>query len=734
MKKVAISVVATIVVLAVMAQLGWLEIVGIHRINFGSTYHPETVDAVDTYSFATEDDINYRFKTEGDAFYIYNNGAWEKIFLKGVNIGAGQPGLFPGDLSIDYDTYYRWFSYISEMNCNCVRVYTTMMPQFYNALYDFNEQADNPLYLFQGVWMDEDDITALADVYAQNEKIATEFTQDALNMVDAIHGNITLPERAGFASGAYTTDISKYFMGWILGMEFDPYFIMNTNDTNPDRDSYDGTYLYTQSATPFEAFLCSVGDAVIQRETEEYGFQAPVAFTNWITTDPLTHEAEPHEDEDLLTLNTESIKSRSAYKANLFASYHVYPYYPDCLNYQEEYIENTDENGNIDTYSAYLADLRAAHTVPIIIAEFGIPTSRGMGHQSVMGYNQGNVDETEQGAMLIDMFQAIYDEDYAGGLLFSWQDEWFKRTWNNEKFDIVDRRPFWSNVQTCEQGFGILTFDPGQDASVCYVDGDTVEWANTQPVAQTDAGTLYMKSDEESVYFMLELNDDFDFENDTLLIPIDSKDAQGNTKMNETGTTFDTGVDFVISINGEDNSRILVDSYYDVFYYLYGDQYKMLDEDENAGQKDTGAFNTMQMCYGYELTVPTTNEVVPFQSFETGKLTFGNGNPESEDYQSLADFCYKDGKIEIRIPWQLLNVMDPSSKQIMDDFYENQSITATDFDGFTVGAGVIKAGETGGSIALDGSYTYEGWDTPTFHERLKPAYYELQAALETLGG
>ena len=56
----------------------------------------------------------------------------------------------------------------------------------------------------------------------------------------------------------------------------------------------------------------------------------------------------------------------------------------------------------------------------------------------------------------------------------------------------------------------------------------------------------------------------------------------------------------------------------------------------------------MNMCYGYELEIPTTKEKVGFKSFETGKLTYGNANPTSDDYQSLADFIYKDGKLEIK--------------------------------------------------------------------------------------
>ena len=64
------------------------------------------------------------------------------------------------------------------MNCNCIRVYTTMRPQFYHALYDYNSKAENPLYLFHGVWMDEDDIATYADVYAENEKIKNDFITD----------------------------------------------------------------------------------------------------------------------------------------------------------------------------------------------------------------------------------------------------------------------------------------------------------------------------------------------------------------------------------------------------------------------------------------------------------------------------------------------------------------------------------------------------------------------------
>lgn len=44
------------------------------------------------------------------------------------------------------------------------------------------------------------------------------------------------------------------------------------------------------------------------------------------------------------------------------------------------------------------------------------------------GFNQGAVTAEQQGEMLISMFQNIKKADCAGGLVFVWEDEWFKRT------------------------------------------------------------------------------------------------------------------------------------------------------------------------------------------------------------------------------------------------------------------------------------------------------------------
>ncbi len=170
-------------------------------------------------SIYEEDGLQYISKTEGRSFYVYSDGEWDKKFLKGVNLGAAKPGCYPGELAITKEEYLRWFGYISDMNADVIRVYTTMKPDFYDALYEFNEQSKKPLYLMQGVWINEGDIAELNDAFADNGRILNDFIQDSTDLVDIIHGNATLPEQAGFASGVYQSDVSPYVVGWILGIE-----------------------------------------------------------------------------------------------------------------------------------------------------------------------------------------------------------------------------------------------------------------------------------------------------------------------------------------------------------------------------------------------------------------------------------------------------------------------------------------------------------------------------------
>ena len=104
--------------------------------------------------------------------------------------------------------------------------------------------------------------------------------------------------------------------------------------------------------------------------------------------------------------------------AGSFASYHVYPNYPDFM-----YLEGT--------YEEYLRRLKRYHGhQPLLVAEFGVSTSRGIAHVTPSGLNHGGHDETEQGTLIADMLRSIRASGCAGGIVFEFMDEWFKGTWS----------------------------------------------------------------------------------------------------------------------------------------------------------------------------------------------------------------------------------------------------------------------------------------------------------------
>ena len=96
---------------------------------------------------------------------------------------------------------------------------------------------------------------------------------------------------------------------------------------------------------PFEALLCEVGDRLIEYETERYGQQRLIAFSNWPTTDPFSYNVVTTDYRyKLETVDVEQILATDAFWAGQFASYHVYAYFPDYLQLLDESAEYDEED------------------------------------------------------------------------------------------------------------------------------------------------------------------------------------------------------------------------------------------------------------------------------------------------------------------------------------------------------------------------------------------------------
>lgn len=654
-------------------------------------------------------------RVDGKTFLVRNrNGEYEHVFLNGVNIGATKAGYFPGEFGVTEDDYYRWMQSISDMNVSVIRVYVNLMPAFYNALYRFNKNSDKPLYLMHGVYVNEDLLAQYPDVFDGDGAVIQSFQADVENAIDMIHGNAEVEKLPGNASGSYTSDVSRWVIGWILGVEFSADVVLCTNAGHAENDSFDGDYVHTENASPFEVFLAEIAECAISYEETRYQAQRPVAFCNWCTTDPLSHPNEPTpETEDAVSVDAEHILACDAFEAGFFASYHVYPYYPDFLSYDKRY--QTE-----DPYLAYLQELNAYHSMPVLIAEYGIPSSRGIAHENMIsGLSQGHASEVQQAEWIISMNRDIREAGCMGGLIFAWQDEWFKRTWNSADYESADRRPFWQNVQSPEACFGLLAIEPGEKKTVVTLDGLANEWKRSRPLIENDGVSVYAQSDAAYLYLLIRA-EDYDFAADTLYLPLDVLPEQGNTHY-ET-LSFASGADFLLRINGIANSAMLVDAYYDVFQFDYSVRTQLVDPVPGQSSKDSGVYNPIRLAMDRGYLLPETGERTTFQSFDTGALRYGNGDPSAEAYDSLADFCASGNVVEVRIPWILLNVMDPSTKLAMDDFHAVGEIRPVSIDGIRIG---VCRNDTG-AVVSTALYAWDDWEIPQTHERLKQSYHILR--------
>jgi len=671
------------------------------------------------------DNLSIPSVAAGKYFYVQNKDQWECTFLKGVNIGLTLPTTDLNDPDISYETYLQWFDMIGQMNVNTVKVFTIMNPDFYRALFYYNSKhTGDPLYLLHGLWFCEDDMYSVGDAFGENGKILTALQRSAREAIDIIHGNSDYTDYGSVSPAVYDRDISQYVVGWILGLEWDPAFIQTTNANHADKADYQGEYLTTGGATPFESFLCQAGDYAIRYETENYAAQRPVAFLSWQSTDLLTQEDEPFPEEDMVQVNTETILPTAAYYAGLFAAVDIYPYYPEFMNYQQEYLNYKDADGTVNTYRGYLNALKESYTVPVVVAEVGLSTSRGIAHNSVMGYNQGGLDETQQGQMLLKMIQDIAYESYAGAMIFSWQDEWFKQTWNTYKYYPAQANSRTPNQQSAEQHYGLLAYEPGATENACYPDGNLAEWADSAPVFSNSQVTLYIQYDEGYLYIMGKTSASFDLETDQLVLPL-STTGRGNLKSLKYGISFAQPTDFLLVLNGRKDSRLLVDAAYDYFYYEYAVSRKVFPcVTANEGHK-TGIFNTIRMFTSNEIVL-SDGQTIPAASYEAGALTYGNANPVSSDYSSLADFCFGKNSFEIRIPWYLINVLSPTEGLRMGDFYTGvKGVKAEEYGSFYIGAGNLTKNQT---IKMS-AFTVERWEQSTYHARLKKSYSILAEGL-----
>ena len=723
----------------------WVFMVVIMAIASTSLWWYLDVNQVE--SMEIKSGIQLKFRTNEDQLEIYQGQTWQPFFAKGINLGASLPGHFPGELPITKEDYLRWFAMIDEMGANVIRVYTIHPPAFYEALVSFNQRKEGePLYLMQGIWSPEELLIEKQDAFLP--EIRDQFQQEIRDAVGAVYGAVTLPEKKGKAGGKYRANAGPYVIGWHTGTEWDPVMVQKTNQIHKEMEPYQGTYFRaSDQATAFESWIAEKVDIVAQEESK-YGWQHPMTFTNWVATDPLSHPGEPIYHEDMVSVDPTHIEPIH-WDAGYFASYHVYPYYPDLFRYDTGLKTVKNDTGEIDSYKAYLRKLKAYHQgMPIMVTEFGVPASWGNAHFGELGRDQGGHTEQRQGEIDAQLMREIHSEGYAGGILFVWQDEWFKKTWNTMKFELPeDRRSLWLNVLTNEKLFGVLGMHASKE-DVLTIDGDKSDWEKlaVEEKQKVDVKVhgfeeIWMTHDEGYVYVLAKLERAFDPLSQSLYVGVDTLPG-GNKKAAELGSmTLDEGLETLIRL-GQEESEIRIASNYDFHTRLYGKRYGMLPLKEEELRDNSGVFVPWKLAVGLEMEPPDSKTYHPMEEVIVGNLRRGTTAWDHPDYNSLAAWETKDKIVELRIPWMLLGFTDPSSLQVMSYQDEERDFVTETTRGIRILPWISdKAGDGPGTVEQAGNpypltrlpiYSWEPWEDVRYHERKKQSYPLIQKVFQEL--
>jgi tetratricopeptide (TPR) repeat protein len=644
------------------------------------------------------DSLVYPARANGDRIEVRTSEGWRPFYIKGVNLGAALPGKNPSEFP-DSATYASWITDMAGLNANTVRVYTIHPPAFYQALREHNlAHPERPLWLLHGVW------TELPEEQGRDyldPAFEDGFFAEMARVVDLVHGRADIAPRAGHASGFYTADVSAWTLGYILGREWEPFSSMAFDSVRADFTRWDGRYVSLAQGNPMEAWLARAADHVVAYETETYRHQRPVAYTNWPTLDPLHHPTEstreeevalrealgervivrPREyDNDVLGLDATRMSATGAYPAGVFASFHVYPYYPDFMVLDPAYGKASSCFGP-SHYFGYLKALKAAHPgMPVVISEYGLPASFGPAHLQPEGLHHGGLGEGAMARGDERLTREVAEAGMAGGILFAWMDEWFKRNWLVTDFELPqERNRLWYNRLDAEQHYGLVAMEAEPPVPGSTLGQRLDAWRSVPALQQGPGGTVRAAADAAYLWLLVETPGRAP--GDVLHVGLDviARDAGDHRWPGGQGPRLPVGIEFVVVDDGS-QVRVLADPPVNPFRLVeVGDGTRARPgPDLHVADAPAGLFrgrveqrfNVPFRSLANDDGVYDSLRVVPNRRRigrdSTEFLSVGYDRGVLPGGPAPDGFWEREGDVlELRIPWLLVNVTDPSSRSVL---------------------------------------------------------------------
>lgn len=663
---------------------------------------------------------NFRFARADENIQIYEDGEWEDIELRGLELSSFTPGYARYKTDIDKELVGQWLEEISDLNANLIKIPGIQPPSFYNAIYDYNQGAKNPIYTIHEVTLDERSILENYDIY--DKKLTNKFKRDIKRTINVVHGRAALFSKKRSHSGLYLKDISKYNLGYILGTNTNPEIISLTDRKHASIDEYKGDYISLEEGSAFEAYIAKMLDFATSYEINKYKQVSLMSYLTRVETDPLDYKHESNQTSKA-KINMDKISSQGL--DNLFVAYKHHPNSVDFLDYEYEDLNLGEGEETESDFYRHLDRIGDFYQRPILISDTGISSSRAISKVDLRdGFHRGGFSEADQGKNIVRLLEDIDKSGLAGGVIHSWQDDWTSVTSLNNLVDYLDESAssYWYNNQASDEAFGLAAFELDENEEKIYIDGDFEDWKPIDYSIDKEV-KLKVKWDPSFLYLYVEKKD-WNFEEEEIYLGIDLTPKSGSDYWEEKDVSFDLPVDFVLDLNGYLDSSILVHDRYNIFDYLYKYYAPIIGKKDRRPDSNKDEFSPIYLLNRKRFYFTDRDEISPPIYYETGSLRHGSDNPDSKNYNSLADFNRRGDILEVKLPWDILNVKNPIEMELYDDFYLQGIDKKLKVD--SIGFSIYDKAEEKTFKAEETYKLRRGKTTSKYEHRLKDSYYILK--------
>jgi len=589
-------------------------------------------------------------------------------------------------------------------------------------------------------------------------------------------------------------------IGLLIGREWEPHLVVAHNQANPQRSSYEGKFVSLDRGNAMEVWLAGMVDYAALYETQKYNHQTPLGIVNWPALDPLPHPAEaslaeeysfrrrlgetltppgPEEivdDNDVVSIDDTQFRESPEFAAGLFASYSVFPYFPDFLYREPAYLQARDDEGP-NPFLGYLRALQERYRgMPLLAGAYGVSSSIGIARFHPYGWNHGGLTEREQGVALARMTRNLAEAGWAGGLLTEWQDEWHKSSWLTYPLSLpTERRPLWNNKLDPDQSLGLWTYDPsGETRFWTGFSG----WNQARPLYRKDRGpirsfsdgwdpertlrSLTVSSDESFVYLRLQVgsvradrNNLPDLRQAQYFVGISTAPGRFGSRVQPglvPQVRAESGANFLLHLGGG-GARLLIAS-----------NYNPREIRPISGLPTNVALSyripfrpALEEWSGFEEILVETNRrrfarngrMFPPQRYSLSQLRYRPAG-QSDDTVATWTCDFSGNAFIVRIPWAMLYFTDPSSRSVLAGTEGGPAFVAAETSGMQLFAVSFRPGDPvefglfplGGVPVADSlpalddrgsfqglqTYSWPKWDSVSVRGRWKIGYTLVQSA------